>query len=336
MHVGLVTGALLEAPAPCQGERKSEMEGSSGSSVFVSRRRLAAFAVIVALVAMPIGAVASHVFTDVPDDHLFHGDIAAIADAGVTRGCNPPANTEYCPSDNVTRGQMAAFMNRLGALSGGSPVVNAATALEAETAKDAGTLGGFAPDELVRVASAAAAPQFFDEEPFALPAFMGIGTLLETTIEAPNDGFLIVNAHSEVSNLTETDIAVCGIVLDQELVIESSVGFTQHDQSVTDAEGRPLINVASPPGEEPFDVGAVNMEEDCISSTVFPVQAGTYGVSFEALFALDSTEWWNHAMSVLYVPFDGQGNPPATFEITSVDRDDLDTFRTQLLARYSR
>ena len=28
-------------------------------------------------------------------------------------GCNPPANTRYCPGDNVTRGQMAAFMKRL-------------------------------------------------------------------------------------------------------------------------------------------------------------------------------------------------------------------------------
>lgn len=58
---------------------------------------------------------------------MFHDDIDAIADAGVTLGCNPPDNTEYCPDDFVTREQMAAFMNRPGALAGGEPVVDART-----------------------------------------------------------------------------------------------------------------------------------------------------------------------------------------------------------------
>lgn len=89
--------------------------------------RTLALVAVTALIAVPLGAWGSHAFSDVPSDHTFHNDISAIADAGVTRGCNPPANTEYCPEDNVTRGQMAAFLNRLGALSGGTPVVNAAT-----------------------------------------------------------------------------------------------------------------------------------------------------------------------------------------------------------------
>src|SRR5690606_9784835 len=32
--------------------------------------------------------------------------------AGITRGCNPPANDRFCPDDHVTRGQMAAFLVR--------------------------------------------------------------------------------------------------------------------------------------------------------------------------------------------------------------------------------
>jgi subtilisin family serine protease len=51
-------------------------------------------------------------FDDVPEDHLFFGDITWLAQQGITRGCNPPANTLFCPEDNVTRGQMAAFLNR--------------------------------------------------------------------------------------------------------------------------------------------------------------------------------------------------------------------------------
>ncbi|MGH8936383.1 MAG: S-layer homology domain-containing protein [Acidimicrobiia bacterium] len=83
--------------------------------------------IVVAAVAAPAAVWAGHRFTDVPDTNIFHDDISAIADAGVTIGCNPPANDEYCPGDFVTREQMAAFMNRLGALAPGkTPVVNAA------------------------------------------------------------------------------------------------------------------------------------------------------------------------------------------------------------------
>ena len=57
-------------------------------------------------------AVASHSFDDVPDDHVFHADIAWLAVEEVTAGCNPPINDNYCPNDNVTRGQMAAFLVR--------------------------------------------------------------------------------------------------------------------------------------------------------------------------------------------------------------------------------
>ena len=85
-------------------------------------------AVVTALVVAPATVWATHAFQDVPDDNTFHEDIEAISEAGVTKGCNPPANTEYCPEDDVTREQMAAFLNRLGALeAGATPVVDART-----------------------------------------------------------------------------------------------------------------------------------------------------------------------------------------------------------------
>lgn len=47
------------------------------------------------------------------DDGTVHeGNIEAIAARGITRGCNPPANDSFCPNDAVTRGQMAAFLDR--------------------------------------------------------------------------------------------------------------------------------------------------------------------------------------------------------------------------------
>ncbi len=88
-----------------------------------SRRVMGGIALLVALIAFPLGVVASHQFSDVPDSNTFHNDIAAIRNAGVTSGCG---GGKYCPKDYVTREQMAGFMNRLGALGAGkTPVVNA-------------------------------------------------------------------------------------------------------------------------------------------------------------------------------------------------------------------
>lgn len=47
-------------------------------------------------------------FTDI-DGSTFYDDIAWLADSGITKGCSP---TLFCPNDNVTRGQMAAFLHR--------------------------------------------------------------------------------------------------------------------------------------------------------------------------------------------------------------------------------
>src|SRR5690606_16782609 len=49
---------------------------------------------------------------DVPDGHVFAADIACLAEQGITRCCNPHTNSNFCPDDNVTRGQMAAFLVR--------------------------------------------------------------------------------------------------------------------------------------------------------------------------------------------------------------------------------
>jgi hypothetical protein len=55
-------------------------------------------------------------FLDVPAGHLVSAEIEWLADAAITRGCNPPQNDLYCPDEPVTRGQMAAFLARALAL----------------------------------------------------------------------------------------------------------------------------------------------------------------------------------------------------------------------------
>ncbi len=75
---------------------------------------LAASAVIVLMavgVALASGLPPGGTFTD-DDGNIHEGNIEAIAAEGITKGCNPPANTLYCPDGTVTRGQMAAFVRR--------------------------------------------------------------------------------------------------------------------------------------------------------------------------------------------------------------------------------
>jgi hypothetical protein len=57
-----------------------------------------------------------NLFTD-DDGSVFEDSIDRLATAGVTKGCNPPVNDEFCPNDYVTREQMAAFLVRALALS---------------------------------------------------------------------------------------------------------------------------------------------------------------------------------------------------------------------------
>jgi hypothetical protein len=73
------------------------------------RRRLAAALMSAFVVLVPGSVLGSHQFTDVPADHTFHDDIGALYGARITAGCSP---TTFCPDAPVTRGQMAAFLNR--------------------------------------------------------------------------------------------------------------------------------------------------------------------------------------------------------------------------------
>jgi len=75
---------------------------------FVTRGQMAAF-LVRALGYTDNGG--GDLFVD-DDTSIFENDIDKLGTAGVTRGCNPPKNDRFCPNDFVTRGQMAAFLNR--------------------------------------------------------------------------------------------------------------------------------------------------------------------------------------------------------------------------------
>jgi hypothetical protein len=68
---------------------------------------LSGLALAVLLAVLPPGGS----FVD-DDGNIHEGGIEAIAEAGITQGCNPPVNDRYCPDRTVTRGQMAVFISR--------------------------------------------------------------------------------------------------------------------------------------------------------------------------------------------------------------------------------
>jgi glucose/arabinose dehydrogenase len=76
-------------------------------SVSIAAAALVLTTVAAAQADLPPGGT----FTD-DNGNVHEGYIEAIAAAGITKGCNPPINDEYCPADYVTRGQMAAFLVR--------------------------------------------------------------------------------------------------------------------------------------------------------------------------------------------------------------------------------
>ena len=67
-------------------------------------------------VAAPASAQSCAGFTDVPASSGFCANVEWLKNRAITTGCASPPNppNSYCPSDSVTRLQMAAFMNRLG------------------------------------------------------------------------------------------------------------------------------------------------------------------------------------------------------------------------------
>lgn len=141
---------------------------------------------VTAVLAFPMGIVlASHQFTDVPNSNAFHNDIDALVDSGVTAGCG---GGKYCPKSAVTREQMAAFLNRLGALAPGkTPVVNA------------DKVDGFQANQLARADGEEGVPT-------ALPATQVDQVIASATITASTDGLVVITA----SSITATSgIGVC-------------------------------------------------------------------------------------------------------------------------------
>lgn len=63
---------------------------------------------------MPLSIYAANTFTDLQSGSVHNGDIDTIYNLGITTGCVP--DTQYCPTNNVTRQEMASFLARTASL----------------------------------------------------------------------------------------------------------------------------------------------------------------------------------------------------------------------------
>ncbi len=88
---GITTGCSTNPPLYCPGNN-------------VTREQMASFLVR----ALLLPATANDYFVD-DETSIHEADINALAESGVTTGC---AAFQYCPTNPVTRGQMAAFLHR--------------------------------------------------------------------------------------------------------------------------------------------------------------------------------------------------------------------------------
>jgi hypothetical protein len=61
--------------------------------------------------ALSLPAASRDYFSD-DKGNVLEGAINRIAEAGITKGCNPPANTHFCPASLTTRAETATFLTR--------------------------------------------------------------------------------------------------------------------------------------------------------------------------------------------------------------------------------
>jgi len=243
----------------------------TSSLLVLSLAVLVVFALIPAVVLAAGGA-----FSD-DDNSLFETDIEWLAATGVTKGCNPPANDRFCPTDNVTRGQMAAFMRRFAQFLGAEDGQVAA----ADQADNASTVGGLLPGDLIRV-NGSMSDAYIDN--FTAGTWTDI---LTTQIEAPVEGVLLVMGSVGVeddSSLTGDALVGLRLTIDGVATHSDDMGYT--------------VELSGDPNAEPFSTIA------SLNASV-AVGQGQHTVAIQAREYGSGTFFHTRSVSALFSAFGG-------------------------------
>jgi hypothetical protein len=119
------------------------------------------------------------------------------------------------------------------------------------------------------------------------------GKVATTKITAPTQGFLVIDASSNVINVSESDLVACSLQVDNKFATGSARQIELNANQFA------------------------NRREICSTNSVVPVAAGTHTIDFEAEIINPNTRFFDTALSALYVPFDGSGAPPSSAAISA-------------------
>lgn len=256
------------------------------------QRRSLMVAVIAILIAAvsPVAAFAANPFQDLVGGSPHNGNIDAIYNAGITTGCVP--NQSYCPTDLVTRQEMASFLARTAGLGNNQPIVNAKTAIQATTAQNAtnavnatnaqtsanaNALNGFAANGLLRANGAGQGNN-------PLNVGSSYSSYTAVSIVAPGPGFVYLTGAVTVYATSASNAFVSAIIVDP----VAGIGSYEQNAVVGTVAGTAFAATISP-------------------TIVFPVSAAgphTYNLLVARDSASTGTTGANAAtLSALFVPF---------------------------------
>jgi hypothetical protein len=162
----------------------------------------------------------------------------------------------------------------------------ATTATTAGSATTASNVAGFAPNALTRVATA------YDDNNAHTFSTNSTANVLNTSINAPKAGFLFITAGSDVyGGGSDGRDSTCWITLEG-----TEFSPSERDIQLDDT---------------------VNHEENCQTEATIAVSAGDHAVAFRASAdgSVDSVNYDESTLNVLYVPFDGGGGSPTAADI---------------------
>lgn len=255
----------------------------------IHRRSGRALLVLAAFVLflVPVAAIAAGDFTDVEDSSVFKADIDWLADAGVTKGCNPPSNTRFCPGNDVTREQMAAFMHRLAA----NQVVDAATAIEAEHAATA--------DEADQAADAALLDGM-DSTEFVTPADLAAITPIAASASEGNVGTLASNNGSIVLSVT-IEAPVAGLIqITAGALIDPPVAAGRYHCNLSHGAGAGAVEL---PDTDRYSTLLADEYGSCSTNGGIDVPAGSHVINLELSAPLAATTVYDDAtLDAIFIP----------------------------------
>ena len=247
----------------------------------------AAVALVVVALLVPVTAIATHTFSDVPDGTYYTDAVAWAANNGVTTGTSA---TTFSPDQAVTRGQNVTFAYRYDQ----NVVQPALTDIEAALADLEASADSY--DQNV------VQPALTDIE----AALTNLESLLPIARSASSMSMVALDAGGTTELLSvEIEAPVAGIIqlhgfvrvdTDQLSAVEAGTVFCSFYDEPGLARNPELY-----PAAEVAYTGEPLEEVTCPVTGALTVEAGTHTIYFGAS-GPETTEFWEREMNALFVP----------------------------------